>query len=189
MATYLGDFQYGVGVLCVGEAILHSVNRLLEEKGGRNNMYMVLVDFSNAFNLVDITAMIYEVRCKCPTISKWVEFCYTSPAKLLLWLFYIILITRCASKWSLKSVVVLFNSTSPCAENCWAVYFRPSGVVLGHQQVIPEGVVVPQHQQVLFWPKVDDRSIGKGVFSGAYSKSKGWGQASCRSSQYEPSFM
>lgn len=45
-------------------------------------MSMLLVDFKNAFNLVDREIMISEVRCNCPTISRWVEFCYASPAGL-----------------------------------------------------------------------------------------------------------
>ena len=43
---------------------------------------MLLVDFQNAFNLVDRTAMLREVRLRCPSLSRWVEFCYASPARL-----------------------------------------------------------------------------------------------------------
>lgn len=51
--AYLGDYQFGVGAKCGGEAILHDVNRMIEEKGDSNNLSMLLVDFSNAFNLID----------------------------------------------------------------------------------------------------------------------------------------
>ncbi|XP_026391877.1 uncharacterized protein LOC113287356 isoform X2 [Papaver somniferum] len=43
---------------------------------------MLLIDFSNAFNLVDRSNIIKEVRAHCPSISHWVEFCYAKPAKL-----------------------------------------------------------------------------------------------------------
>nr|GEY58670.1 putative reverse transcriptase domain-containing protein [Tanacetum cinerariifolium] len=43
---------------------------------------MLLVDFQNAFNLVDREVMLQEVRIRCPFISRWVEFCYSSPARL-----------------------------------------------------------------------------------------------------------
>nr|GFB48691.1 hypothetical protein [Tanacetum cinerariifolium] len=43
---------------------------------------MLLVDFQNAFNLVDREVMLQEVRIRCPFISCWVEFCYSSPARL-----------------------------------------------------------------------------------------------------------
>lgn len=82
MANYLGNHQYGVGIPCGGESILHAANRLMKLKGTENNITMMLVDFSNAFNLVDRTTLIREVRDKCPHISKWVEFCYAQPARL-----------------------------------------------------------------------------------------------------------
>ncbi|XP_026410584.1 uncharacterized protein LOC113305798 [Papaver somniferum] len=82
MASYLGNHQFGVGIPCRGEVILHSDNRLLELKGGHDNMTMLLVDFSNAFNLVDRTTMVREVRSKCPSIARWVDFCYAKPARL-----------------------------------------------------------------------------------------------------------
>ncbi|GKB50045.1 putative reverse transcriptase domain-containing protein [Tanacetum coccineum] len=43
---------------------------------------MLLVDFKNAFNLVDQEVMLQEVRIRCPAISRWVEFCYSNPARL-----------------------------------------------------------------------------------------------------------
>ncbi|GKE02285.1 hypothetical protein Tco_1390268, partial [Tanacetum coccineum] len=51
--TYLQDFQFGVGVLGGCEAVLHSMNRLIEPKGNEVGLSMLLVDFKNAFNLVD----------------------------------------------------------------------------------------------------------------------------------------
>lgn len=82
MSAYLGDFQFGVGVPCGGESILHSVNRLMELKGDRNDISMLLVDFTNAFNMVDRTSLINEVRLQCPAISRWVELCYRRPTRL-----------------------------------------------------------------------------------------------------------
>ena len=65
-----------------GEAILHAVNRFIEDRGGEEGLSMLLVDFKNAFNLVDREVMLQEVRLRCPAISRWVEFCYSSPARL-----------------------------------------------------------------------------------------------------------
>ncbi|GKC42827.1 putative reverse transcriptase domain-containing protein [Tanacetum coccineum] len=36
----------------------------------------------NAFNLVDREVMLREVRLRFPSISRWVEFCYSNPARL-----------------------------------------------------------------------------------------------------------
>ncbi|GKA07695.1 hypothetical protein Tco_0686919 [Tanacetum coccineum] len=79
---YLDGLQFGVGVSGGGEAILHAVNRLVEDHRDDVGLLMLLVDFQNAFNLVDHKVMLEEVRRRCPTISRWVEFCYSSPARL-----------------------------------------------------------------------------------------------------------
>ncbi|GKE88146.1 putative reverse transcriptase domain-containing protein, partial [Tanacetum coccineum] len=43
---------------------------------------MLTVDFSNAFNLVDRTTLLHEVRTRCPSISLWVDFLYGQSARL-----------------------------------------------------------------------------------------------------------
>ncbi|GKF38259.1 hypothetical protein Tco_0118320, partial [Tanacetum coccineum] len=79
---YLDGLQFGVRVSGGGKAILHVVNRLVEDRRDDVGLSMLLVDFQNAFNLVDRTVMLEEVRLRCPAISRWVEFCYSNPAKL-----------------------------------------------------------------------------------------------------------
>ncbi|GJV26568.1 hypothetical protein Tco_1379263 [Tanacetum coccineum] len=49
---YLDGLQFGVGVPGGGEAILHAVNRLVEDRGDDVVLSMLLVDFQNAFNLL-----------------------------------------------------------------------------------------------------------------------------------------
>ncbi|GJR58445.1 hypothetical protein Tco_1500607 [Tanacetum coccineum] len=63
---YLDDLQFGVGVSRGGEAILHAVNRLVEDRRDDVGLSMLLVDFQNAFNLVDRKVMLEEVRMRCP---------------------------------------------------------------------------------------------------------------------------
>ncbi|GJV31742.1 hypothetical protein Tco_1392142 [Tanacetum coccineum] len=46
---------FGVGILGGGEAILHAVNRLVEDRGDDVGLLMLLVDFQNAFNLSSAT--------------------------------------------------------------------------------------------------------------------------------------
>nr|GEZ76955.1 putative reverse transcriptase domain-containing protein [Tanacetum cinerariifolium] len=78
----VSDELFGVGVPRGGEAILYAVNHLVEDRGDDLSLSMLLVDFQNAFNLIDRTIMLDEVRLRCPAISRWVEFCYSSPARL-----------------------------------------------------------------------------------------------------------
>ncbi|GJV10640.1 reverse transcriptase domain-containing protein [Tanacetum coccineum] len=63
MLKYLSDFQFGVGVGT--EAVLHSVNRLLSEYHNDGSLAMLIVDFSNAFNLMDRSSLLQEyIRSK-----------------------------------------------------------------------------------------------------------------------------
>nr|GEY04309.1 hypothetical protein [Tanacetum cinerariifolium] len=60
MSKYLSDFQFRVRVSGGAEAILHSVNRALSEYHNDGSLAMLNVDFSNAFNLVDRSALLHE---------------------------------------------------------------------------------------------------------------------------------
>ncbi|GKC08327.1 ribonuclease H-like domain-containing protein [Tanacetum coccineum] len=51
------------------EAILHSANRLLSEYHNDESIAMLIIDFSNAFNLVDISALLHEY-IRSETIAK-----------------------------------------------------------------------------------------------------------------------
>ena len=82
MVKYLGDHQFGVGTPNGAEAVLHSANRFLNCFHSDGSLAMLTVDFSNAFNLVDRTALLREVNCRCPGIYPWVKFIYAQPARL-----------------------------------------------------------------------------------------------------------
>ncbi|GJY68723.1 putative reverse transcriptase domain-containing protein [Tanacetum coccineum] len=82
MSKYLGDFQFGVGVLSGTEAVLHGANRFLNKFHSDGSLAMLTIDFSNSFNLVDRTTLLYEVRNRCPSISQWVDFLYGQSARL-----------------------------------------------------------------------------------------------------------
>ena len=73
MTQYLNDFQFGIRVSSGFEAILHSVNRVLSERHDDGSFAMLIVDLSNAFNLMDRYALLHEVRMSFPSISLWVE--------------------------------------------------------------------------------------------------------------------
>ncbi|GJZ19008.1 hypothetical protein Tco_0555598 [Tanacetum coccineum] len=51
----LDGLQFGVGVLGGGEAILHAVNHLVEDRGDDVGLSMLFVDFQNSFNLSSAT--------------------------------------------------------------------------------------------------------------------------------------
>nr|GEU30353.1 hypothetical protein [Tanacetum cinerariifolium] len=68
--TYLQDFQFGVSVPGGCMAVLHSVNRLVEFKGYEAGLSMLLVNFKNAFNLVDMSVLLQETRDRFPSIAS-----------------------------------------------------------------------------------------------------------------------
>ena len=61
---------------------VHSINTFLKDMDKSSNIYLLKVDLKNAFNLVDREAFFQQVREVCPSISSYIEFCYTDPAML-----------------------------------------------------------------------------------------------------------
>ncbi|GJX34129.1 hypothetical protein Tco_0245686 [Tanacetum coccineum] len=51
----------GVGVSSGAEAVLHSVNRVVSGYHNDGSLAMLTVDFSNAFNLVDRSALLHKL--------------------------------------------------------------------------------------------------------------------------------
>lgn len=183
MSVYLGYYQFGVGIPCGSESILHSVNHILETKVTSNLMSMLLVDFRNAFNLVDRATMISKVRCQCPTISRWVEFCYASPARL-----YYDTSTLSSTQgfqqgdplgpllFALALHPLLRKIVAQCSLNLQAWYLD-DGTIIGDTlkvskalQIIQcEGPTLGLHLNLqkneIFWPTVGERSRLEDVFS------------------------
>jgi hypothetical protein len=62
VVKYLNDFQFGVGISGGAEVVLHSANRILNQRHEDGSLAMLTVDFSNAFNMVDRSALLQEVR-------------------------------------------------------------------------------------------------------------------------------
>ncbi|XP_026419982.1 uncharacterized protein LOC113315959 [Papaver somniferum] len=182
MDSYLGDYQFGVGVSCGGESIFHAVNRLLEVKGDSTSMSMLLVDFSNAFNLVSRSAMIREVKRHCPSISRWVEFFYESPARL----YYMdkTLFSAQGVQHGDPLGLMLFALTLQplihmITERCTLDlqdWYLDDGTIVGDTLMVAkdldiirqEGVHLGLHLNVSksehFWPSVDSRGLDDGVF-------------------------
>ena len=75
----LTPLQLGVGVRVGCEAIVHAVSQTLEDEGlSLDSCHVLLLDFSNAFNSIDRSHMFSEVRARIPSLSSWVESCYSS---------------------------------------------------------------------------------------------------------------
>ncbi|GJX73909.1 putative reverse transcriptase domain-containing protein [Tanacetum coccineum] len=182
------DFDNGsssihfVGVSGRSEAILHSVNRLIEGYGDDVGLSMLLVDFKNAFNLVDREVMLREVRLRCHDVSRWVEFCYSNPSRL----YYME-----HTLWSCQGVqqgnplgpLLFFLVLHPLICNIrdsfslsMQAWYLDDGTIVGDTLVVREvlklimedgprcGLHLNVDKIEVFWPKEDPQSRLAGVF-------------------------
>ena len=68
-----------MGIPAGCEAIVHSLASLLNNSSILpESRCVLLVDFSNAFNCIDCGHMFEEARSRIPSISSWLECCYSS---------------------------------------------------------------------------------------------------------------
>ncbi|GJX77420.1 putative reverse transcriptase domain-containing protein [Tanacetum coccineum] len=162
--------------------IIHAVNRLVEDRGDDVGLSMLLVDFQNAFNPVDQTVMLEEVRLWCPAISRWVEFCYSSPARLYYEEHFL---------WSCQGVqqgnplgpflfsLVLHPLICKIRDSfnlCLQAWYLDDGTIVGDTLVVGKvlelitedgprcGLHLNVDKTELFLPKEDPRSRLEGVF-------------------------
>ncbi|XP_026428293.1 uncharacterized protein LOC113324185 [Papaver somniferum] len=181
MTEYLA-YQYGVGIPCGGEGILHSANRLLELMGADHTRSMLLIDFSNAFNLVDRSTIIKEVRTHCPSISYWVEFCYAKPARLYYQdhvLSSAMGVQQGDTLDPLLFALVLHPLAEKIATNCtlyFHAWYLDDGTIAGDTMEVSKALRILQedgpssglHLNIakteLFWPSYDPRRDLDNVF-------------------------
>jgi hypothetical protein len=74
--------QLGIGTSNGLEAIIHSARKMIELNANNPDFVVFQVDFKNAFNIVDRSTFISEVRTHFPHLAPFVEWCYTSTSHL-----------------------------------------------------------------------------------------------------------
>ncbi|GJY66892.1 putative reverse transcriptase domain-containing protein [Tanacetum coccineum] len=153
---YFNDLQFGVGVLGGGETILHAMNRLIEGRGDDIGLSMLLVDFKNAFNLVDQEVMLEEhTLWSCQGVQQGDPL-----GPLLFSLVLHLLICKIRDSFSLSL----------------HVWYLDDGTIIGDTLVVgkvlelimKDGPCCGLHLNVdktkVFWPKEDPKSRLVGVF-------------------------
>ncbi len=75
--------QLGVGVKGGCEAIIHTVSSHFSSSPS-DRCWTLLVDFANAFNSIDRESMFVEFCRHIPSLSPWIEACYSCQPNLLL---------------------------------------------------------------------------------------------------------
>ena len=76
--------QLGVGTPGGAEASVHVARQWMSRNAGDKDKVLVTIDVENAFNMIDRSAFLSEVRRTQPGLAPWVDFCYADASHLLL---------------------------------------------------------------------------------------------------------
>ena len=88
-SAFLQPFQFGVGIPNGIEAILHAFNNLIRSNSLDSSPVLLLIDFINAFNMINRHSFLKIVKDSFPAIFPWVHYCYSVSAPLYLEAFII----------------------------------------------------------------------------------------------------
>lgn len=69
VTTYLEDFQFYFCISWGDETILYMVSHFFEVHGSENNLSILLLEFKNVFNLIDMRKMFHEISVRRSLIS------------------------------------------------------------------------------------------------------------------------
>ena len=89
---FLSPLQLGVSIKAGCEAIVHSVSRVMETP---DVCWTLLLNFSNAFNCVDRSALFEKIQTRIPCPAPWMECCYGVQSAALH--FWDVIIPSCSS--------------------------------------------------------------------------------------------
>jgi len=188
MAKYLGDFQYGVGISNGAEAVLHSANRFLNEFHSDGSLAMLTVDFTNAFNLVDRSTLLREVRTRCPSISLWVDFLYGQSARLYVGDDHILSTTGVQQGDPLGPLLfalVLHPLVLRIRDSCkllFHAWYLDDGTIIGDAKEVAKAldVIIAEGPRLglqlnikkteVFWPSCDGVKVQDGLFPSAIGR-------------------
>ncbi|XP_052620805.1 uncharacterized protein LOC128126746 [Lactuca sativa] len=183
MAKYLNYFQFGVGVSGGAEAVLPSANRMLSEHHTDGSLAMLIVDFSNTFNLVDRSALVHEVERMCPFISLWVNFLYGQALRLYIGDQHIRFATGVLQGDPLGPLffaLILHSLVHKIRNNCKLIlhaWYLDDGTVIGDSEEVASvlniiqangpglGLELNIKKTKIFWSSCDGRKLRADLFS------------------------
>ena len=73
-----GSLQVCAGLKCRSEAAIHAMRKMFEADG---NDAVLLIDASNAFNSLNKSAALHNIRILCPTLATFAINTYREPAR------------------------------------------------------------------------------------------------------------
>ena len=81
-SAFFFPLQIGVGHALGTEVGLATVRQWFERHNDSPSSIVAKIDFSNAFNCVDRQTFLEQCRHHFPGLSRWAEWCYSSPSNL-----------------------------------------------------------------------------------------------------------
>jgi hypothetical protein len=82
ITPYLNPLQVAVGTKGGAEAIIHALAAIYGDERPINSKWILQIDFRNAFNTIDRSVLLEEVRKRLPTLFPWIEKCYGAGSHL-----------------------------------------------------------------------------------------------------------
>jgi len=79
---HLWPLQSGVAVPLGVECGVHVVREWFDRNAEDESKLLLKIDFSNAFNSLDRTSFLRQLRHHLPAVSRWAEWCYGTPSNL-----------------------------------------------------------------------------------------------------------
>ena len=76
-----GSLQVCAGLKCGSEAAIHAMRKMFEAD---DNDAILLIDASNAFNSLNRSAALHNIRILCPTLATFAINTYREPARLFI---------------------------------------------------------------------------------------------------------
>ncbi|GJU18614.1 putative reverse transcriptase domain-containing protein [Tanacetum coccineum] len=164
------------------EAILHSANRVLSEYHNDGSLVMLTVDFSNAFNLVDRSALLHEVRVRCPFISLWVDFLYGQAIRLYIGDTHIWSATGVQQGYPLGALLFtlvlhpLIHKIRDSSKLLLHAWYLDDGTIIGDSEEVSRvldiikvsgpglGLELNIKKTEIFWPSCNGTKLREGLF-------------------------
>ncbi|GJS12032.1 putative reverse transcriptase domain-containing protein [Tanacetum coccineum] len=156
--------------------------KVLSEYHNDGSLAMLTMDFSNAFNLVDRSALLYEVRVWCPSISLWVDFLYGQATRLYIGDTHIWSATGVQQGDPLRPLLfalVLHPLIHKIRDSCKLLlhaWYLDDGTVIGDSEEVSRvldiikvsgpglGLELNIKKTEIFWPSCNGTKLREGLF-------------------------
>ncbi|GJR85650.1 putative reverse transcriptase domain-containing protein [Tanacetum coccineum] len=151
---------------------LSVINSVLSEYHNDGSLAMLTVDLSNAFNLVDRSALLHEVRVRCPSISLWVDFLYGQVSRLYIGETHIWSATRVRQGDPLGPLLfplILHPLLHNIKDNCKLLFHAwhlDDGTIIGDSKEVGRVLEIIKLREGLFLVDIRRPSLGVKLLGG-----------------------